>query len=62
MNIVQASLCTRKDVESSFHRCGNARKDLESIFHHCEGPVKLVHASFSASKAAESRFYNRDVV
>ena len=36
MNVVEASLSVRKDLESSFHHCGN--------------PVKLVQASVCAEK------------
>ena len=36
-------------------------KNLDSSFDHCGAPVKLVHASFSASKTAEGRFYHWDV-
>ena len=55
---VQACLCARKDLESSFHHragpvklvkaCLGARKDLESSFHNCVGLVKLVQACLSA--------------
>ena len=48
---IQACLCARKDLESSFHHCAGpvkivqaclcARKVLESGFHHCTAPAKL---------------------
>ena len=54
MKLVQACLCVRKDLESSFHHCGSpvklvqaclrARKSLEFSFHYCGGPVNLVQA------------------
>ena len=46
MKLVPASISARKHLESSLHNCG--------------GPVMLVHLSFSASKAAESRCYHGD--
>ena len=54
MTLVQASLCVRKDLGSSFYSCGglvklvhpsmSVRKDSENSFHHCGGPGNLVHA------------------
>ena len=55
MKFVQAIISAREDQFMS-------TKDLESCFDHWGVPVKLVHASFSASKAAEGRFYHWDVV
>ena len=39
---IQACLCARKDLESSFHRCG--------------GPVKLVQACLRARKIDKAVF------
>ena len=50
--LVEASLCTRKDIESTLHRCGcpvkllhasfSVSNDLDNSFHHCVGHVKHV--------------------
>ena len=55
MKLAEDSLYTRKDVESTLHRCGslvklvhgclNVRKDLYSSFHQCGGHVKHVQAT-----------------
>ena len=60
VKLVHASLNVRKDLESSFHRCGgpmklvqvslSARKDLESSLHGCGCPVKFVQARIRARK------------
>ena len=54
MKLTEASLYTRKDVESALHRCGSpvklvhgclsVRKDLDSSFQQCGGHVKHVQA------------------
>ena len=66
VKLVEASLCTRKDLESSLHRCGypvkllhaylSVRNDLDNSFHHCGGHVKHVQASLSARKDREISF------
>ena len=55
VKLAEASLYTRKDVESTLHCCGslvklvhgclNVRKDLYSSFHQCGGHVKHVQAT-----------------
>ena len=55
MKLVEASLYTRKDVESTLQYCGSpvklghaclsVRNDLDSSFHQCGGHVKHVQAS-----------------
>ena len=42
MKVVQACLSVRKDLESSFHRCG--------------GPVRIVQACLSARKRPRKQF------
>ena len=48
VKLVEASLCTRKDLESSFHHCG--------------GHVKHVQASLSARKDREISLTHVEVV
>ena len=60
-------LCARKDLESTFHRCGGcvklvkaclcASKDLESSFHQFVCPVKLVQFLFVCGKGVPLPFY-----
>ena len=57
---IQACLCARKYLESSFHHCAgtvklvqacvSVRKDLENSFHHGRGQLKLVPGSLNAGK------------
>ena len=57
MKLVQASLCVRKDIGSSFHHYGglanvvhgsfSVGKDSENSSHHCGSPERLMHTCFS---------------
>ena len=64
--LVQACLCTRKDLESCLDQfesplkllqvCLSAWKDLQSNFLHCGGTVKHARTCFSAEMVGENSF------
>ena len=72
MKLVEAWLCARRHLESTFHHCGGSvklvqaclytRKARESCLHHCGGPVKHVEACLSAGEIEKAVFTTAEVL
>ena len=72
MNLVEAWLFARRNLQSSFHHCGGskklmqaclcARKARERCLHHCGGPVKHMEACLSAGDIEKAVFTIAEVL